>query len=628
MVTLLITDLSGQTEFLTGYSGLTRKREVNGDLSLSFNVIATEGNAHSFDMVSEESVITYDDNDYRIKSIQKRSIRETPFKFVSADHVFFDIVDAFQYDTLDNGFKSINQTLSFALQDTGFTFTVVDGFSTVEFENFGNDNSLALFQKILERYGAEFEVNGTELRIYQRVGPIGDFQFRYAHNIKTFSYTGNTENLSTYIKGFGKQNEDGSYVVQAEYTSPMAATWGIKHAKPVYDERYTTLAGLKDRLRREIQDTVEVSMEVEFVELEKQGYQVGSPKLGEEILLIHEPLKLDVSVRILAIEDYPESNKSPKIKLANLRQTLADASFNRTKSLLDQIYDENVGRLRYNVYNEAVKRATEALNNSLTELEYPVGMGIVARDPNDPDRFVALRSNGLGVTTDGGLTFKEAITSDGVTTSLLTAGQIKTNNIQIIGNDDLFYWDGTALMAISESDANKYVKLNSDGLYVKKGMITVEDSTGFKTIIGGKLTQNFEVQHQMPMKVSPTVTVSNAGYWQTQSTQYGTATRFTYNHLGRYLILELAQYCEPGGQCYIQVYDTADGAIIGSSVSNNTDNNFGTGSTDFIVIDLGSKTGVRKSAVVNIRSNSGSLKAYASMIRGWISDSNSTVGNV
>ena len=273
----------------------------------------------------------------------------------------------------------LTRHLSFTLQGTGYTFSVIDSFSTVEFENFGDDTALALFQKVLERYGAEFDIVGTEIRIYEKIGPsVVDFQFRYAHNIKTFSKTGNTDNLSTYIKGFGKQNEDGSYVVETDYTSPMAAIWGIRHAKPIRDDRYTTLNGLTERLEREIQDSVQVSIELEFVELQKQGYQDGSPVLGEEIFLIHEPLKIDTTVRILEIEDYPESKKSPKVKLANLRQTLADASFSRTKNLLDKIYDENSGKARYNVLPEAVQRATEALNNSLTQLEYPDGNGDIS----------------------------------------------------------------------------------------------------------------------------------------------------------------------------------------------------------------------------------------------------------
>jgi hypothetical protein len=132
---------------------------------------------------------------------------------------------------------------------------------------------------------------------------------------------------------------------------------------------------------------------------------------------------------------------------------LLTLQFSRTKAILDKIWDENSGKIRYNVYTEAVKKATEALNNSMTELEYPEGMGIIARDPNDASRFVVFRSSGIGITTNGGETFDEAITADGVTTSLLTAGQIKTNNIQIIGNDDLFYWDGNYLIAIDAADA-------------------------------------------------------------------------------------------------------------------------------------------------------------------------------
>ena len=95
-------------------------------------------------------------------------------------------------------------------------------------------------------------------------------------------------------------------------------------------------------------------------------------------------------------------------------------------------------------------------------------MGILARDPNDSDKFVVYNSAGLGVTTNGGLTFDQAITALGINTDLLTAGQIKTNNIQIIGNDDLFYWDGNAFMAIDPNDANKYMKINSSTGFADK----------------------------------------------------------------------------------------------------------------------------------------------------------------
>ncbi|TFI48143.1 tail fiber domain-containing protein [Diaphorobacter sp. DS2] len=137
----------------------------------------------------------------------------------------------------------------------------------------------------------------------------------------------------------------------------------------------------------------------------------------------------------MEIEDYPGTNKAPKVTLSTLRKTYGSALTDYTKSLFDEFFDKDTGKLKYDVLDEATRRATEALNNSLTELEYPPGMGIVARDPEDPLRFVAFRSAGLGVTTDGGVTFPNAITADGINTNLLTAGQINTNRIRIFGGD-------------------------------------------------------------------------------------------------------------------------------------------------------------------------------------------------
>jgi hypothetical protein len=148
--------------------------------------------------------------------------------------------------------------------------------------------------------------------------------------------------------------------------------------------------------------------------------------------------------------------------------------FSRTKAILDKIYDDASGKLRYNVYTEAVKKATEALNNSMTELEYPEGMGIIARDPENGARFVVLRSSGLGITKDGGATFSEAITADGVTTSLLTAGQINANNISVLGGTE-----------------DAYALIDANGLTVKQGAVSIERSDGYKIINNGIIQHGF-----------------------------------------------------------------------------------------------------------------------------------------
>jgi hypothetical protein len=243
----------------------------------------------------------------------------------------------------------------------------------------------------------------------------------------------------------------------------MVATYGIRHAPPVKSDTITDQAKLLAALQKAIIDTPEVTIELEFIELQNAGFAVTAPGLGDTVPTIYEPLGVDLDLRILEIEDYPESLQSPKVSLSNVKQTFSDVQFSRTKAILDKIYDENSGKLRYNVYTEAVKKATEALNNSMTELEFPEGMGIIARDPDNAARFVALRSSGLGITSDGGATFSEAITADGVTTSLLTAGQIWANNISVLGGTD-----------------TSYTLIDSNGFDVKQGAYTIERSDGYK----------------------------------------------------------------------------------------------------------------------------------------------------
>lgn len=444
---LIVTNLSGETEALTDYKSLERKQRVNGERSLSFFVLKTERNAHAFDLVQEESIIEYDGHKYRIKQLEELAVGTVPMKRVKADHVFFDIIDVYQYGTI-SGTKTISEALSFALNGTGYIFVVVDAFDPVPLENFGDDNALALFQKVLELYQAEFDLVGNEVRLYKQIGADTDFQFRYKHNVKTIAKTIKTDNLSTYIKGFGKQNDDGTYAATAEYTSPMADIYGIRHAKPIYDERFTNSNSLLEYIKTQIQDTPEISITIDFVDLAKAGYPLPRPRLGDTVYLIYEPLNIDITTRILEITDYPESNKSPEVTLANFKESFADVSIRYTKSQIEKIYNEQTGRIRYTALDEAVKQATEALQSAQTELKFE--NGIIAIDKNDPNNIVLFNSAGIGISDDGGQTFKTAMTGRGIVADVITSGALNTNNI-VVGN-------------------NK-IRMDNNGLYVYKNNI-------------------------------------------------------------------------------------------------------------------------------------------------------------
>ncbi|MGM0836051.1 MAG: phage tail protein [Bacillota bacterium] len=612
---LIVKNLAGNTEPIAQYKIPSINSRTNGNRALTFMVPNVEANSHAYALLEDESTLEYDGISYRVKSVEEKLVGTTPVKYGTAPHVFFDLVDEYRYTTLTNGAKSLNQLLDFIFAGTGWAFSIIDSFPTREFENFGNDNCLALFQKALDRFGAEFELDGTTVTIRQQIGGLIDFQFRYNHNVKTLKKSVDTSNLSTFIRGYGKQNEDGTYVVEAEYTSPMADIYGIKHAPPYSNDSITQYDTLLANMQRALADTPRLSIELEFATLADAGYTASEPKLGDIVPTIYEPLGIDVDLRIVEVEQYPESKKSPRVILANVKRSLVKTSISYQKSLLDRIWDENSGKLRNDVYSEAVQRASEALNNSLTELEYPPGMGIIARDPNDANRFVALRSAGLGVTTDGGINFPDAITPDGVNTSLLTAGQIKTNNIEIVGNDDLFYWDGNYLIAIDANDPNKFTRLNSDGLYSAKGSFTLERPDGYKVVNNGISTHDYNVSFHLPGYCEGGV--STSGFWYTQDTNvHKSFTYFSVKHTARYLKFVVFMRAENASDTVsvklTDAFDATDRAFASSSTT------VLGGEVREMIVDLGVPTGNRRAFYGKFRSTLGSSPVYVRILQAYL----------
>ncbi|NYE07274.1 phage minor structural protein [Bacillus niacini] len=596
---LIITDINGNTEALTGYKGLKRYRNVNGEKTLAFLILPTEQNAHSYPMVSEESVIDFDGEPYRIKQIAEKSRGTTFIKEVIAVHTFFDLIDDHVY-ALHSGSMTFASAVQFVLGDTEYTWSIVDQFYAQDFENFGDENRLALFQTLLERYGAEFTLNGTHITFRQRIGNATDFQFRYNYNVKTITRDIKTSNLSTYIKGFGKKNEDGTYAVEAEYTSPNAAVFGIRHAKPVRDERYTTVEGLNTRLQAELIDEPEVSITIDFADLRRAGFPYDVPSEGDDVFLIYEPIGIDIETRLVDIdEEFAEDSLLPirtTVTLGNIRDSVVDRWASVEKQVSDIIGSD--GKVKYNVLDAAVKRATEALQSAQTELEFD--NGIIARDKNNPNFLVLFNAAGLGISTDGGQTFRQAITSQGVVTDVLTAGQIDANNISVRGG--------------GETD---YSLIDANGFFAKGTAFTVERPDGYKLINNG--VANFEFatdMHDPPFRDSG---VNINGYWfTTASTVPVSGNYYTFKHTARYLKMQVAFYKTGDGNTGgIRIAKNGNILLVGKSFTNGISDQAAVVG-EILTVDLGVPTGEVVSVYLQGYQDIANGNVYFRKIRAWL----------
>jgi len=762
---LPITDITGDTQLLTNVKQIVRSRKVNGEKTLQFITIPDDSNDHSFAHADNESTTIFKNEPYIIKQVNEKSVGATSIKQIGAVHTFFNtMINCYQYESI-TGSKTFFAALTYVFAPTTYTFSIVDSFTSEEFENLGQDNCLSLFQTILERYGAEFKVIGNHIYFYKQIGVDSDFQFRWKHNVKSLDKSVDSKNLSTYIKGYGKPKEvkdvlsgvsipyasrtgtyytesglnelatdkvgatfrfsftgtgfnfktimtflggkwdfsiDGTKNVQistykdvteelktieiirdlehkshnviatfkgndsknpytssstpaigylksgniiglyralvgdelfevvTDYTSPNASKFpnphsddGLHHAEPISDERITTNAAMLTKLKKVLQDEPELSITVDVAELGLEDVVLSE---GDRGFIVYEPMDMSISARIVEItETFEYVNgqwivMKTDVTLANLRNKLTDVTtrFAQTSKRLDRLF-EGQERLPYNVLPEAIRIAAEAINNSLTEIQYPVGQGIILQDPNNPLIMVRLTSAGIGLSDDGGATYRTAMTGFGIVTNELVAGVIRTNNIQIVGEDDLFYWNGEGLFAYNASDLTKYVKLNSDGLYIAKGALTIERPDGFKTVNNGLLQNEFTIQPTSPPFMSPTVSVK-AIYYATTYTTPETCNAFFFGHYSRYLKVRVVLHDSDSGLgSRIGIVEVGNGGgTFAQTVVYGTTDAIASENPVTLTIDLGTPTGAQRGFYLKLNTGSVGGEAKGRLVKAWL----------
>lgn len=119
----------------------------------------------------------------------------------------------------------------------------------------------------------------------------------------------------------------------------------------------------------------------------------------------------------------------------------------------------------------------QVMNNSI--IQDPTG--ITLTDLSNPNNKVKITANGLYISSDGGLTWKNAIRGDGVATQYLTAGNIATDKISIYdGAWPTFRWDKDGISAYRFDDNNKYY--NTFVRYDQYGIYGIENGLDFTPI--------------------------------------------------------------------------------------------------------------------------------------------------
>lgn len=531
---LAIKDLNGEVYLLTGASNIVRKRRVNGEKELSLKLDKTKQNAHYFDDIDKYwRVIDFAGEEYPIVFYRDVTEGNSYSRELSCLHSFYDDMrNLYKYEIF-TGSRTFVDMMNFIFNGSGYTFNIIGLFYAQDFENFGDDFGLELFKTALERYKSEFKVIGKVVTLQDKIGNTTDFQYRHKFNLESIEREVDALDFSTYGEGFGK---DGLHVT---YTSPLAEIYGIRPIKAIRDDRFTIAGNLTDKVKEEVDNSLKIAVTVKLSDLRASGYNKNHPDEGDVIILVEDRLNMKVDTRIVEIVELLDKNG----KVLDCDVTLSNFSNifeqqrriqNATKSITDAI--EGKRPLPFQALAVAVQQATIALQNAQTELHFPDSGGILAIDKTNPNKLVLFNSAGIGISEDGGQTFKTAMTGAGIVADVITAGTINTAFVRIEGASGNIFMTGDQFKSVDANNPDKFVE-------IVPGKITTAGSLDIIRPDGAVWTQNgiprnsLVVQQTSPPFIGDNIAII-ARYYRSLQSDYDFIGAFQMNHEGRYLLIQ------------------------------------------------------------------------------------------
>lgn len=416
--------------------------ELNGNQSLSATILPSKVNLEFISGLTEMWVIVDDEGtEYKVIYCKRKGSGNKMTADIKAIPMFFDSFDTKRiYERYDQHMTA-NAYFHLVFDGSEYNFILNGTFEAQQWEGAGEGvTRLEMFKNGLNRYKAEFRISGNTIYLENQIGI--DSQFRYEHrfNASNIVQEIDTSELWTYAKGYGDYGDGAggedwqNANLIREYTSPLAQipSIGIRESPPIKNGNITTTATMDDQLKTLVNESLKISVTADIHDLTKQGYPIAQSNLGDRVFLIDRRIGFDEEIRVVRksvtknwkgdILDIKLTFGSPG--LVRRHQSNLSTAVKNITSLL-----EGNLKLPFSVLDNAVVEATKALQNMTSELSIPHNGGLLAVDKTNPNNVVLFNAAGLGVSDDGGATFKNAITGLGINASVITAGTMLADRI-------------------------------------------------------------------------------------------------------------------------------------------------------------------------------------------------------
>ncbi|MDN2639322.1 phage tail protein [Enterococcus avium] len=420
-----------KSEEFIALTELTYSHKVNGEKSIKGTIYSGEGvirgidRGWSMEFQGEVYFITY--------ALPVDNGESVTVEFDAIHEFFYRMGKSSVYKVL-NGSNTAKSYLDLIFSGSGYGYSLEVALPAFEKQNFGLKNRLSLFNDFINSTSTEFKVLGKTVTIVEKVGSDLSTIVRKGFNMQDLGLEHNIGDFVTYAKGFGAfvdpENESKGRL-EVTYKSPLAEIYGILEADPVVDERYTKTESMLARLKELVESSYSISVSLTVEDLQKAGYKYAFPDPGDYITAVNEDLKFQQKIRIVGIDESFDVLGNPIEKSVTCNSLNLIDQKNQADASNSQTWSDIANGVKV-IPNEwltvAIQNATNALLEAQTELKF-TSNGILAVEKGNSNRLVILNSAGVGVSTDGGKTFENALTAEGVNASAITTGILRAINI-------------------------------------------------------------------------------------------------------------------------------------------------------------------------------------------------------
>lgn len=607
--------------------------ELNSDKTLSITFEENELNSQFIGKLDETYRISgvegaADKKKWRVTLHRMTTSMNKRYLIVHARRDFIDYMDNDRiYERYDRSFTAVEFfTMLFA--GTPFTFNLIDSFSSVSWEGLCDGESrLNTLQRGLERYKSEFELIGDQVNLHAQIKREQPYMLHRQLNASNIQRETDATEFWTYCRGYGDYEDgadEGGGVeekanLKREYISPLAAIPGIgrRHAPPVKNGKITVPETLEQAIEDLCEQSVKVSLTLDWIKM--NDYPYDNPENGDLVPVIDPVIDYEIDTRIVKII----TTRNAVGEITGRKITVGGQNIDqRHRSALNAaaklFSDLDKGRttLPFSFMPAAHQLATTLLLNARTEIDFTV-QGLVATDKNNPNLVVLLNSAGLGISDDGGQTFKDAFTGAGLVADVITSGTLNTHLARIAGTEGVFLIDGDELLSVDINDPDKFVRISPGQVYIKGGGLTVERPDKYALIINGMMNLEYNVQFTATPWISPNV--EQAGYnLKTIVTDAQDIASGRFRRDGRYLKVVVGQrVAESGETCIIRIESTGATREIYVTSTETTTSLDWRDQERVLTVDFGVPDGSQQNFYVTIQSGNGT-EVYGRVISAWI----------